>query len=108
MGEKMNGKRRKNPYSTLKIPMRLVESIDAYLNSDGGRLLGYTSRADLVTKITRDFLEKNIEKVEIPIELVKEVDRIISTRTHGYTSKEEFIKDAIRRRLDELKKSPLK
>jgi metal-responsive CopG/Arc/MetJ family transcriptional regulator len=95
-------------YGNVKLSEELIRTIDDYLHSNGGRILGYASRADFVANAVRAYLEKNIEKVEIPIELVKEVDRIISTRTHGYTSKEEFIKDAIRRRLDELKKSPIK
>jgi metal-responsive CopG/Arc/MetJ family transcriptional regulator len=46
--------------------------------------------------------------VSLPRNLIEEIDRIVELRLYGYDSRAEFIKDAIRRRLDELKKSPLK
>jgi metal-responsive CopG/Arc/MetJ family transcriptional regulator len=51
----------------------------------------------------RDFLT-----VSLPRNLIEEIDRMVELRLCGYDSRAEFIKDAIRRRLDELKKSPLK
>lgn len=45
--------------------------------------------------------------VSLSRNLVEEVDRIVERRIAGYDSRAEFIKDAIRRHLEELKKSPL-
>lgn len=44
--------------------------------------------------------------VSLPLELIEEIDQIIRAG-HGYESRPEFIKDAIRRRLEELKRSPI-
>jgi metal-responsive CopG/Arc/MetJ family transcriptional regulator len=41
--------------------------------------------------------------VSIPEELIKEVDRILLSRKGDYESRPEFIKDAVRRRLEEVK-----
>lgn len=41
--------------------------------------------------------------VSIPREIIEEIDRVIASRKHGYESRPEFIKDAVRRRLDEIK-----
>jgi metal-responsive CopG/Arc/MetJ family transcriptional regulator len=41
--------------------------------------------------------------VSIPRELIEEIDRAIGTGKYGYDSRAEFIKDAIRRRLEELR-----
>ena len=41
--------------------------------------------------------------VSIPRELIEEVDRVIGAGKYGYDSRAEFIKDAIRRRLEELR-----
>jgi metal-responsive CopG/Arc/MetJ family transcriptional regulator len=94
-------------YGDIKLSEELIKKIDDYLHSDAGRLLGYASRADFVATTIRAYLEKNVETVEIPIELVKQVDAVVKNQLHGYRSKEEFVRDAIRRRLEELKKSPL-
>jgi metal-responsive CopG/Arc/MetJ family transcriptional regulator len=41
--------------------------------------------------------------VSIPEELIKEIDKILEKSKFGYESRPEFIKEAVRRRLEELK-----
>ena len=41
--------------------------------------------------------------VSIPAEIIEQIDRVIESRKHGYESRPEFIKDAVRRRLEEMK-----
>jgi len=41
--------------------------------------------------------------VSIPAEVIEQIDRMIESRKHGYESRPEFIKDAVRRRLEEMK-----
>lgn len=40
--------------------------------------------------------------VRLPKELISEIDEIIASGFRGYKSRSEFIKEAIRRRLDEV------
>lgn len=50
-------------------------------------------------------VRKNYRSVKIPEELVVEIENIIKTRGElSYKSKSEFVKDAVRRRLEEIKK----
>jgi len=42
--------------------------------------------------------------VNIPEELMQEVERIIHTKKHGFKSKAEFIKQAIREKVDKFPK----
>ena len=42
--------------------------------------------------------------IALPDELIKEVDRIIKSRVLGYRNRQEFVKDAVRRRIEELKR----
>ncbi|MEM2364262.1 MAG: ribbon-helix-helix domain-containing protein [Candidatus Bathyarchaeia archaeon] len=51
----------------------------------------------------RPGLKRTYLTVSIPRELIEEIDRAISVGKYGYDSRAEFIKDAIRRRLEELK-----
>ena len=44
--------------------------------------------------------------VRLPNEIMEEIDQIIKRRTRGYKSRAEFIKEAIRKRFDELKNLP--
>jgi metal-responsive CopG/Arc/MetJ family transcriptional regulator len=44
----------------------------------------------------------NYTTVRLPKELILEIDDIIRRRVRGYKSRSEFIKEAIRRRLDEV------
>jgi len=44
--------------------------------------------------------------INMPKELAAEVDKLVDARKHGYRSRSDFVSDAVRRRLDELK--PLK
>ncbi len=44
----------------------------------------------------------NYTTVRLPKELMLEIDDIIRRRVRGYKSRSEFIKEAIRRRLDEV------
>jgi len=41
--------------------------------------------------------------VSIPEELIKEIDKILASHRGGYESRPEFIKEAVRKRLEELK-----
>ena len=41
--------------------------------------------------------------VSIPIILAKEIDRIIQSERYGYKNRPEFVCDAIRRRLEEMR-----
>jgi len=41
--------------------------------------------------------------VSIPAEVIEQIDRMIESRKHGYESRPEFIKDAVRRRLEDMK-----
>ncbi len=47
---------------------------------------------------------KTFTTVGIPDELIKEVDEIIKIKKHGYRSRPEFIKEAIRKLLREVRK----
>jgi len=38
-------------------------------------------------------------------ELADQVDEIVNAQKHGYRSRSEFVSDAIRRRMDELRES---
>jgi hypothetical protein len=44
----------------------------------------------------------NYSTVRLPKELMQEIDDLIKRRVRGYKSRSEFIKEAIRRRLDEV------
>jgi metal-responsive CopG/Arc/MetJ family transcriptional regulator len=41
--------------------------------------------------------------VSIPEELIREIDKVLEKSKFGYESRPEFIKEAVRRRLEELK-----
>jgi len=41
--------------------------------------------------------------VSIPEELMKEIDKILASHKGGYESRPEFIKEAVRKRLEEMK-----
>jgi len=43
--------------------------------------------------------------VQLPEDLIKEVDKIAATPGLGYTSRSEFIKEAIRLRIQEIEKA---
>lgn len=40
----------------------------------------------------------------LPKEIMDEIDALIKSKTSGYTNRREFLADAARRRLEELKK----
>jgi hypothetical protein len=44
----------------------------------------------------------NYATVRLPKELMQEIDDLIKRRVRGYKSRSEFIKESIRRRLDEV------
>ena len=44
--------------------------------------------------------------VQLPEDLIKSVDALISTEGLGYTSRSEFIKESVRLRIQEIKKTP--
>lgn len=41
--------------------------------------------------------------VGLPDKLYKQCEEVVNTEKYGYSSVSEFVKDAVRRRLDELK-----
>jgi len=43
--------------------------------------------------------------VKIPTELANEIDNILDTGKRGYKTRAEFVKEAVRIRLDEVKKA---
>lgn len=43
--------------------------------------------------------------VNLPRELADKIDKLLGIRLHGYRSRGDFIADAVRRRLDDLKSS---
>ena len=42
--------------------------------------------------------------IRLPKELVEEIEELIKDKTLGYTSKADFVKDAVRRRIEEIKR----
>jgi len=48
----------------------------------------------------------NWKTVQLPEDLIKSVDELISAEGMGYTSRSEFIKESVRLRIQEIKKSP--
>ena len=46
--------------------------------------------------------------VQLPEDLIKSVDDLISTEGFGYTSRSEFIKESVRLRIEDIKKGPSK
>jgi len=44
--------------------------------------------------------------IQLPEDLIQIVDEIISTKGLGYTSRSEFIKESVRLRIQEIKKTP--
>jgi len=48
----------------------------------------------------------NWKTVQLPEDLIKSVDELISTEGMGYTSRSEFIKESVRLRIQEIKRSP--
>lgn len=51
--------------------------------------------------------QKGWQTVTLPTQLLELVDEVIENSKLGYTSKSEFIKEAVRERLLEIKKSNL-
>ena len=51
--------------------------------------------------------EKNNKfvSVSIPSGIIEQIDRVIDSKKLGYDSRPEFIKDAVRRRLEEMAKN---
>ncbi|MEM2704693.1 MAG: ribbon-helix-helix domain-containing protein [Candidatus Bathyarchaeia archaeon] len=47
---------------------------------------------------------KKYRMVGLPEDLYLEVEKIVEAGKHGYTSVSEFVKDAVRRRLEEIAK----
>lgn len=41
--------------------------------------------------------------VSIPIDMIEQIDKIVKSGKGGYRSRAEFIKDAVRRRLEQTK-----
>jgi metal-responsive CopG/Arc/MetJ family transcriptional regulator len=53
--------------------------------------------------ITRVIRMGKYTSVSIPIVLAEEIDRVVESGRYGYKNRPEFVCDAIRRRLEELK-----
>ena len=49
-------------------------------------------------------VRKSYVNISIPKPLVDEIDQLILKKTKGYTSRAEFVKEAIRKLLREIKK----
>ncbi len=47
---------------------------------------------------------KTFTTIALPDELIKEIDEVVKTKKLGYRSRPEFIKEAVRRLLGEIKK----
>ena len=41
--------------------------------------------------------------VALPEELIDKIDKLVGEKKHGYRSRNEFVTDAVRRRLEEFK-----
>ena len=52
-------------------------------------------------------MPKVYRHVSLPEDLVKRIEEIIKNEKYGYQSIAEFVKDAIRRRLEELEKEKI-
>jgi len=94
---------KRDRFATARIPEALAKTIDDFIQSPKGKVLGFRSRADFVTRAARNYLEKNVIPIDISTELLTEIDDIIERKKFGYRSREDFIYDSIRRRLEELK-----
>ncbi len=53
----------------------------------------------------RKGVKKEYVTVSIPVELAKQIDELVASGEGGYVSRQEFIADAIRRRIEELLQS---
>jgi len=49
--------------------------------------------------------ENGYRTIRLPKELVEEIEELIKDKSLGYTSRADFVKDAVRRRIEEIKKS---
>jgi metal-responsive CopG/Arc/MetJ family transcriptional regulator len=52
----------------------------------------------------RDYLPKRYVNVKIPVELADEVDKILEKKLLGYRSRGEFVAEAVRDKLIQVKK----
>ena len=57
----------------------------------------YVKRLNLLAEKQNRFVS-----VSIPAEIIEQIDRVIESKKLGYDSRPEFIKDAVRRRLEEM------
>ena len=48
--------------------------------------------------------KKKWKTIQLPEDLIKQVDKIASTPGYGYTSRSEFIKESVRQRIQEIEK----
>jgi metal-responsive CopG/Arc/MetJ family transcriptional regulator len=46
---------------------------------------------------------KGWKTIALPEELIQKIDKMVESQHHGYRSRNEFVTDAVRRRLEELK-----
>ena len=52
--------------------------------------------------MTEESKRKRYTSVSIPVRLAKIIEEVIESGVYGYTSVGEFVRDAVRRRLEEL------
>lgn len=95
--------KRKDKLATARLPESLCKTIDKLVASPEGKMMGYRSRADFVTKAAREALERNVSPIEVPAEILADIRRLVARQRHGYRTVEEFVSDALRRRLEQLK-----
>lgn len=95
---------REEDFSTTRIRTSLAKAIDEFIHSEEAKHLGFRSRAEFVSEACRNYLDKNMGPVDVPMELLREIDNIVKGKRFGYRSREDFVQDSVRRRLDELKK----
>ncbi|MGQ9780847.1 MAG: ribbon-helix-helix domain-containing protein [Nitrososphaeria archaeon] len=50
-------------------------------------------------------MEKKWKTIQLPEELIKVVDEIVNKPELGYTSRSEFVKEAVRLRIEDILKS---
>ena len=48
---------------------------------------------------------KKFETVSMPVELLEEIERVVEERKNGYTSIAEFVRDAVREKLQEIQRT---
>ncbi len=84
--------------------------ISDHLHTKLTTILGQLMEESEKSKTYEDVIEALVGKAAVlPPELLLEIDKFITEKKElGYITKEEFLKDAARYRLDQLRKNPEK